>query len=168
MVAALAAVVALALSILTWRRQNAQEQKAYLVLALELERVSTHRLIAHTSLENRSPTVKHLDTVFLLVCPHNEEAIDACRTLTAERFGEVNEYNDLCGLALREPVIDDHRMLMPLDYYTQENVEVADEVLTYGAVIDVEKLSPGDAYSVRLILFGPDRLHRVVHRAFVR
>ncbi|WP_157546275.1 hypothetical protein [Mycobacterium sp. IS-1742] len=81
MIAAIAAVSALALSIYTHRRQSAAERTAYMTLTLTLDRIADTHLIARTCLENRSPTVKHLDVVRLLVCPQSEAPETACQTL---------------------------------------------------------------------------------------
>jgi hypothetical protein len=169
--AAIVAAVALVVAVQTSRRQRLLEANSYLVLGLTLHRLEdrTH-VIASTSLENRSPEVKLLDTVFLLVSPSGDEPVDAFNTILQEKGHEpVRAMSDF-GAATRGLDPECHagdRHYVRLDYYTRENSEVADEVLTYEAVLDVTELQPGVAYSVRLFLYGPDRLHRVVQRALV-
>jgi hypothetical protein len=181
--AALAAVLALILSVYTLRRQNRLEQNSYLILSLSLSRASERHLIATTVLENRSVKVKHLDVVLLLLCPYDETAVEAFNAIMHDRTpgpgrakrgdgeqpGSVRHMRDfraaLPGSSTALTTAD--RQLVPLEYYVVENSEVADEILTFDAVLDVSDLTPGVAYSVRLILYGPDRLHRVVHQAFV-
>jgi hypothetical protein len=167
-VAAFAAVSALVLSVHTLRRQNAIERAAYMTLALTLDRVDEHRLIARTSLENRSPTPKDIDVVRLLVCPQAEFPEAACNALINDASETVKHLRDIGRLELEETLQDGQRILMPLLYYTKENSEVGDELLTYDAVLDVADLQPGTVYAVRMLLYGPERLHRVVHRAFIR
>jgi hypothetical protein len=167
-VTAVAAVLALIVSIYTLRRQRSVEHSAYITLALALERVDENRLIARTSLENRSPTVKNIDVVRLLVCPQTEPPEVACTTLMSGAVETVAHLRDIGALELPHTIADDHRLLMPLHYYTAENEEVADELLTYDAILDISKLTPGTEYAVRMLLYGPTRLHRVVHRAFIR
>jgi hypothetical protein len=166
--AAAAAVLALVVSLYTLRRQHAAERSAFITLALTLNRVHELRLLAHTSLENRSPTAKYIDNVLLLVCPADERPEAAYNTLVHGGSDIVKHIRDIGISPPEEMLIDDHRLLAPLHYYTKENSEVADELLTYDAILDIQRLTPGDAYDVRMLLFGPKRLHRVVHRAFIR
>jgi hypothetical protein len=167
-VTAFAAVLALVLSIYTLRRQRAAERAAFITLALTLNRVHEHRLLAHTSLENRSPTPKYIDRVLLLVCPAEEPPEAAYNSLVHGGSDIVKHIRDIGTSPPEETLSDDHRLLTPLHYYTKENSEVADELLTYDAVLDIQRLKPGEVYDVRMLLFGPKRLHRVVHRAFIR
>lgn len=168
-VTAVAAVLALVVSIYTLRRQQSVEHSAYITLALALERFDDNRLIARTSIANHSPTVKNIDVVRLLVCPQSEPPEVACTTLMSGAVETtITHLRDIGALELPHAISDDHRLLVPLHYYTVENEEVADEVLTYDAILDVSRLTPGDEYAVRMLLYGPSRLHRVVHRAFIR
>lgn len=164
--AAAIAFVALGISIYTLVRQHRLERIAYVTLRLNLNRHNANTLVAETALEHRSPTPKYVDVVRLLICPEEESPERACNTLTkSETF---NHLNDIGALELEHMLQDDHRMLIPLHYYTKENTEIADEHLTYDHVIDIEHLTPGTIYAVRMFLYGPNRLHRVVHRAFIR
>ena len=169
-VSAVAAMVALGFSLYTFRRQRRVESGSYLVLALALSRVSPDRIIASTSLENRSPDAKNLDVVFLLVSREDETPTDALNAILRDGdHGEVVDIQDF-GVAtkgLRAQCSADDRQYVRLEYYTVENSEVGDEILTYDAVLDASKLHSGAAYSVRLFLYGEDRLHRVVQRAIV-
>ena len=57
------------------------------------------------------------------------------------------------------------RMIVPLSYYYLENIDVADENLSYEQTISTKDL-PNDTYSVRFYVEASPRLHRVVHVAF--
>ena len=168
--AALAAIVALVLSVQTSRRQRMQEENSYLVLALALSRVDASHVIASTSLENRTRDVKLLDTVFLLVSRGDEAPVDALNAILtahdAMPVAAISEFGRATAGIDPQCSAGDRRYIR-LDYYTEENSEVGDELLTYDAVLDVSQLQPGCTYSVRLFLYGPDRLHRVVQRAVI-
>jgi hypothetical protein len=56
-------------------------------------------------------------------------------------------------------------MIDPLPFYYEENVDVADEALSYEHVIDCEEFPVG-TYGVRFYIEGRPRLHRLVHAAF--
>jgi hypothetical protein len=169
-VAAIAAVVALVLSVQTARRQRANERDSYLVLGLTVHRPRVDRIVASTSLENRTRDVKKLDTVFVLLCPYDEAPVEAFNAvLTAHDAKPVTAISEF-GSATRglDPsCAAADRSYMRLDYYTVENSEVGDELLTYDAVLDASQLRQGELYSIRLFLYGEERLHRVVHRAVV-
>lgn len=168
--AAVIAAFALTLSLITWRRQRSVESTSYLILNLNITRPSPGCLIASTSLENRSPEPKLLDVVFLLVGPIGESPKETFnQVLTAHGQPQVSDIANFGrateGLAPQCSAGD--RQYMRLDYYTAENSEVGDEVLTYEAFMDASALHQGSPYSVRLFLYGPGRLHRVVQRALV-
>jgi len=165
---ALFAGSAVYLSIRTARQQRLAAQAAYVVLALTLERANKHRLIAHTSLENRSIIKRALKGVVLIVCPADEDPLVAANALLPKGHVQLEYREQLVPCAPSSPLRDCQRLWMLLDYYTFENIQVGDEILTYDEVIDVTNFRENVAYSVRLILDAPDRLHRVVHRAFVR
>jgi hypothetical protein len=169
-IAASAAAAALVLSLIIWQRQRSLEATSYLILSLILTRVDSARLIASTSLENRSAAPKRLDTIFLLVGPMDEAPTETFNQVLAAHgqplVADIGEFGRAtAGLAAR--CAAGARQYMRLDYYSAENSEVGDEVLTYEAVLNARSFHPGSAYSVRLFLYGPGRLHRVVHRALV-
>jgi hypothetical protein len=169
-IAAVAAVIAIVLSVRTAQRQRELEQKSYLVLGLELGEPQNGKLIARTSVENRSREVKKLSTVFLLACPYDEAPVDAFNTVLQAH--EVPPVTDISQFGAATRGLDPRcshgdRSYARLDYYTLENSEVGDELLTYDAVLDISALRPDHVYSVRLFLYGEQRLHRVVHRAVV-
>ena len=167
--AAIVALVALGVSLQTSRRQRVLQEESYLILSLTLE-TKGHHLIASTSLENRSPRVKNLDVVFLLVGPCDESPTETFNAiLRAHGNGEVADVKEFGSATsgTSAELSEDDRQYIRLEYYTLENSEVADEILTYEAVLDTSALRSGCPYSVRLFLYGRNRLHRVVQRAVV-
>jgi hypothetical protein len=154
------------------QKRIAAEQNAYVTLALTLERINDHCLIAHTSLENRSTIDKEITAARLIVCPDVEDPWDtADKLLKANHLAPLDEDDgdprEFATVPLESTLSDEQRIFMPLDYYTDENVQVGDEILTYDVVIDTGKLRRDAWYSVRLVVVDEDKLHRLVHRAFV-
>jgi hypothetical protein len=166
----LVAAAALALSVGVARRQTRLEESSYLSLRLALTRLGPASLLASTSLENRSADPKTLETVFLLLGPIDEDPTQTFNAvLSAHGQPPVRDISEF-GRATRG--LDPHcraedRQYIRLDYYTVENSEVGDECLTYEAVLDISSLSQASTYAIRLFLYGPARLHRVVQRALM-
>lgn len=167
-VAAFVGVAALVVSVYALYRQHGLEKISYLTLSLSLEQVNEKQLIAHTGVENRSPTVKKLEAVRLLLCPLDEAPEQACNTLFADSNTSINHVGDIISINLDQLKRDEHRILMPINYYTVENSQVGDELLTYDVVLDVGTLESGRAYAVRMLLWGRGSFYRVVQRAFIR
>ncbi|BBY67743.1 hypothetical protein MHEL_59860 [Mycolicibacterium helvum] len=130
------------------------------MLGLTLGKVNDGQLIVHTSLDNRSMFKKHIHAVQLLVCPYDEKPEDAANILWPKPPKTLTDMRDIANTDRSSPLLDEERVWLPLDYYTVDNLWVADEILTYDAVINVSKFKPGKAYSVRLVLVGPERLTR--------
>jgi hypothetical protein len=154
------------------QKRVAAEQNAYVTLALTLERVNDNCVIARTSLENRSAVDKEISAARLIVCPDVEDPWDTADTLLKANHlppldEEAGDPREFATVPLEKTLSDEQRIFMPLDYYTDENVQVGDEILTYDVVIDTGKLRRDAWYSVRLVVVDEDQLHRLVHRAFV-
>jgi len=168
--AALAAVAALLISVDTSRRQLRFQRESYLILSMQITRPSAEVLIVQTSLENRSVHIKKLSHVFVLIGPYGENPIDTFNVI-AQKVGSraISEFGELQHLALSGDTARDEmaRSLTKLSYYTQENTEVADETLFCELPLTASDYDVNRPYSVRLILLGPKRLHRVVHRVLI-
>ena len=56
---------------------------------------------------------------------------------------------------------------MKLPFYYSENIGVADEDLTYSALIDTSKLQANSGYEARFFITTGKRLHRSTQTSFV-
>ena len=74
--------------------------------------------------------------------------------------------DDLATIRVTEPVVSQHRVLISLPFYHSENVDIADETLSYAAPIDTTNLLPETAYAVRFFVFAKGRLHRSTEDTF--
>jgi len=72
----------------------------------------------------------------------------------------INSTNDFEKLNSEKTIYLDRQIaFIPLEFYYSENIDIADEELTYRCFLDKEKLEKGQ-YSVRFYLFGQKRYHR--------
>lgn len=130
--------------------------------------LGTHNgcVLLATSLDNVVSHAKKITGVFLLINPVDESPVDAFNGLrSGEPVWSTQEFADKVPKA---EVRDNarQRILLPLPYYTEENVSIGDERLTYTAPVDVSDLSTG-FYSARMYVYGKRRLHRVVQTLIV-
>lgn len=167
---ALIALLALVLAMFTIVLQRLDMRRTYVRLSLALERPTTGLVLAHTKIDNVVATVKTLTAVFLLLGPENEDPMQTINQLI-DQTGVTRPR--CCPIDLRECVPlnamqdgNNIRRLIPLPYYTVENINIADEMLAYSHSIDVSVL-PTDCYSVRMYVYGEDRLYRLVQASFI-
>jgi hypothetical protein len=167
---ALIALLALILAIITVLLQRLELRRRYVRLALTLEYNNGDCVIAHTKLENALTTIHNLVAVFLLVSPEEEDPVNAINRLFVQAAlgASICCPIDLHTVTPKAVIEDKQRLrrLIPLLYYTEENINVADELLAYSSAIDVSQFPPG-RYSVRLYVYGKKRLYRVVQALLV-
>ena len=127
-----------------------------------------------TTVENKQFFSRRIDGAFLLVGPANEEPEDTARRIFNSRglkydFLSSNEMVRVVSNRMKQDVSrlveGSTRMLIPLPYYTWENVDVGDEKLQYEHIIQHHELLKG-IYAVRFYIEAIPRLHRIVHASF--
>jgi hypothetical protein len=154
---------------LGWRLYD--EFGNYIHMSIKVEQ-SEGILSAMSAVENKGNRPKPIDYSFLLIGPHNEDPMETGRALAKHLSFEdlsIESTNDLRHLEVSEPkYMDGGRALIPLEFYYSENVDIADEQLTYRVILDASQFEVGSAYSVRFYIFNDQRLHRSTHDAFVR
>jgi hypothetical protein len=155
----------------TFINQRLEIRRTYLRLSLKLEEPVDGVLVAHTKIDNVVVRVKKLTAVYLLLGPEEEDPMDTVNILLTQR---VSIRRGCCPIALRDyfplgNMVDtcQRRRLVPLPYYTVENINIADELLTYSKSIDVSSL-PAGCYAVRMYVYGEERLYRVVQTIFTQ
>jgi hypothetical protein len=168
---ALTAGLALTLAVLALVLERRDRQRTYLRLSLSLERINPGLIIAHTKIDNAIASVRELDAVFLLLGPEDEEPMQTTNTVLSHTDGVGPA---CCPIDLRRCLptsptggADGIRRMLPLPYYTAENINVADELLTYSHSIDVSEL-PAGPYSVRMYVYGKQRLYRLVQALIIQ
>ena len=160
---------AAAIILLLWRILD--EFGSYLRISLKVD-VSDNSITALTSVENKGYRSKNLSYAFLLITPEVESPIDTANAILNAngynyRPANTNGFEFFRELNIFNPLYDNDRALIPLNYYYFENIRISDETLTYRALIDRTHLQNGTHYSVRFYIFGKNRLHRSVHDCFV-
>jgi len=155
---------------LAWRWWDAR--RAFLRAEVTAEAMRGHRVKIRTAVENPNITPRWIKAAFLVIGPEDENVEDTANHLLS-KWGKkcddtlnemVREITSIIGTNPKK-IIDGCRMIIPLAYYYHENVDVADEKLSYEHVVPLEEF-PGGVYSVRFYLDAPPRLYRVVHATF--
>ncbi len=159
---------------LTFAWRVADYLRAYIKIELTVDHTEAGGTKLRTIIDNPNISAKSLHGVFLIVSPVDEPPEETIRNLFTKhpRTLEVQDYNQMVR------AISDHirrdcaritdvygRMLIPLPYYYRENVDVADEILSFEVILAKAEL-PAGIYSARLYLDSKNRLHRVVQAAF--
>jgi hypothetical protein len=143
---------------------------SYLLLGIEIKTDVPGYAVAVARVENSGRRKKNLSAAFLLVGPFAEAPVQTYNKIAASAgLAEAHYTNDILrSNASRTLVIDKGmRQLIPLPFFTQENVRVGDEKLACSVPIKLEAAHYAGPYSVRLLV-GTDarwvpRLHRSVH-----
>jgi hypothetical protein len=167
------------LAALGW--QLYQAVGSYLQLDLSIE-AADDLVVAETSIENRSITTKTLGYALLLVGPELERPVETARALSRALASEpdvsleMKETDDI--VQLRRFLPDDKpryamrtRAVLPLPFFYDEQVHIADECLKHRCSIDKKQFADG-VYSVRFYVFPRERklgwrLLRSTHSLFV-
>jgi hypothetical protein len=143
---------------------------SYLRLKLTLDR-DGDTVVATTCVDNPSSWPRRMTKIFLLVGPEEEHPVDTFNTL----LGEAGDDRTACcaidfeffDLPKRFMDVDRQRLLVPIDYYIEENSEVGDEALSCQTSIRERDLTAGLSYGIRFYVFGHRwrraRIHRKVH-----
>jgi hypothetical protein len=154
---------------LIWRIVD--EFGGWLRIGLKVETSSAGEVTALTTVDNRSNRPKPIEFACLLVAPEHEDPVMTASILAkalglGDPFESTNELARLHAV-VRKSVYTDGRALVPLPFYYDEQIDIADETLTYRAPLETARLSPNVAYSVRFFIFVTGRLHRSTHDAFI-
>jgi hypothetical protein len=157
---------------LIWRLIDVR--KAYLHIALTAEDMPASRVKLRTEVKNINTLPRKLDGAFLVICPASD-APDTTMVALLKRdnvshaFGRhrevVRTVTERFKRDTRRMTDESGRMIIPLTYYFEENVDVADEELSYEQIIDCTEFPPG-TYAARFYIEGIPWLHRVVHASF--
>jgi hypothetical protein len=143
---------------------------SYLYLGLEIKTDVPGYAVAVARVENSGRRNKSLSAAFLLVGPFDEDPVQTYNKIAATAgLAEARYTNDILkSKASRALVIDKGtRQLMPLPFFTSENVSVGDEKLACSVPIKLEAVHYAGPHSVRLLVganaWWIPRMHRSVH-----
>jgi hypothetical protein len=141
-----------------------EEFKSYLFIKVEVKSIDSNYSV-FTQVQNTNRLFsKKIHNAFLIISPEQEHLIHSGKTI-AQFFKlkmSINDTNSFRNFPKAEttPVyIDKKVVFVPLNFYYSENIDIADEQLTYTSFIDKTKLNKGQ-YSVRFYLYGKCRYHR--------
>ena len=152
---------------LVWRIID--EVGSFLRISLKVEAPKDGWTTALTTVENKGNRPKKISYAILLIGPKSECPIDTARSL-ASKVGHSRPLQftqDLEHFVVSAPVVAGDRALIPLPFYYIENVDIADEMATYRAPVNVENFTPVTPYAVRFFVFAARRLHRSTQDTFI-
>ncbi|GLY85025.1 hypothetical protein Airi02_029540 [Actinoallomurus iriomotensis] len=146
------------------------EFRSYLFLGLEIRTEVPGYAVVVAKVENSGRRTKNLGAAFLLLGPFTEDPVQTYNTIAVRTGLTEARYTDdiLRSNASRTLVADGGiRQLIPLPFFTEENVRVGDEKLACSIPIKLEAAHYTGPYSVRLFVGGDarwmPRMHRSVH-----
>jgi hypothetical protein len=159
-----------ALGIITFLWRLLDEFGSYLLLGIEIRTGVPGYAVVVAKVENSGRRKKTLSAAFLLIGPFDEEPVQTYNKIaTSAGLAEARYTNDILGSNASDIIVIDEgmRQLIPLPFFTSENVRVGDEKLACSVPIKLEAAHYTGPYSVRLLV-GADktwisRLHRSVH-----
>lgn len=154
------------LGIITFFWRILDEFGSYLVLGLEVRTDVPGYAVAAVRIENPGRRSKSLDTAFLLIGPLDESPIDTYNKIAdASGLMRASHTNDILRSDASGTLVIDEgaRQLVPLGFFTSENVAVSDEKLACSVPIKLRPTHYKAPHSVRLLVGADGRLHRSVH-----
>ena len=158
------------LGIITFLWRVWDEFGSYLFLGLEIRTDVPGYAVVVARVENSGRRSKSLDAAFLLVGPFPEGPVRTYNKIAASAgLAEARYTNDILRSSARRTLVIDGgmRQLIPLPFFTEENLRVGDEKLSCSVPIKLEAAHYASPYSVRLLVGGnargTPRLHRSVH-----
>ena len=144
----------------TWR----DRRKSYLHIHLKVEVMRENYVTALVTVENRTVKRNDLCNASLLIGPENEDPGETVRLLG---FG-VSSTNELAEIQTGQKIEGkDGRSIIPLPFFFDENLAIADETITYRCPINSENIQPGITYSVRLFVKPKTGYHRTTQDCFM-
>jgi hypothetical protein len=144
------------------------EFKAYLRLSVKVQLSADGWATILTTVDNSGYRTKGISYSFLLIGPEAEGPIETINVL-AEAKGDIDKFtttNNLDRFRVEVPLFVADRGIIPLPFYYSENVDIADETITYCAPVRLDVFTKEIPYSVRFFVFARGRLHRSTHDVF--
>jgi hypothetical protein len=159
------------LATLAWRLWDVWN--AFLHIGVTVEPMQGPRVKIRTIVNNKNTISRKIDAAFLIIGPEDED-VDATAVSLLTKYNQPAKFDTLTDMVqILASIIEKHsekfvgagRMIIPLAYYYNENIDVADENLSYEQTISTADFPKG-TYSVRFYVEARPRLHRVVHAVF--
>jgi hypothetical protein len=110
-----------------------------------------------STVENKGFSKKRINNALLLIGPEHENPVITYKTLTHRG---VRFTNQIVDIPMKEPIYDSERAVIPLPFFYDENVRIADEKVSYTMPVELQSFKRGVPYAVRFFIGGENRLHR--------
>jgi hypothetical protein len=145
----------------------------YLEIAVEASQTDSGAVTALTSVANRSILARKIRNAVLVVSKANIHFVNASKAIARDYSGHLVQdpgrslvdfntdwaTDQVAELKFDRVVKNKDLVIIPLAFCYDENVDIADEKLTFRCEIPVDEMDPG-AYDVRFFVTDFDRLHR--------
>ena len=144
---------------------------SYLYIDIDVGEMSNNYQIMKTKVENRAKKTKEIDNALLLVGPEDEDPRETYNKLMEfEGIDVTVEDTNTIAKKKLEKQIDDNkgRIVIPLTFYYDENVQIGDEAVNYYVPVNTKDLSEGTPYSARLFIWVDGRYHRSTQACFIK
>lgn len=131
--------------------------------------VDAETAFATVCVENQSDKPKKIRNAILLITPEVEPLGTSWEALRQEHpeVPTVESTNEIAGYQPPNPLYAcGGRAVVPLPFFYEENMRIADESISYTALVETTKMAEGNVYSVRLFVSDYEHLHRTTHDAF--
>lgn len=148
---------------LVWRIVD--EFGSYLRIGVKTEITQATSVKLYTTVDNKGFRPKRISKAFILVGPMSENPIKTMNILFPNK--NIKYTNDIAKINLRGDIIENERAVLYLGFYSDENVDIADETLSYGCIMNSSSFKKGVSYSVRFYVFSENWLHRSTHDGFI-
>lgn len=158
-------IIGSTLGIIVFIRKAIVPRLQYLYINLELSVVEGF-VLAATIVENKGSQGKKIENAIILVGPEHECLVKTANLLLPD--SDIKYTNDLEFVEIDEAKYDDAgRAVIPVTFYFNENVNIADERIGYDVPINTDKVANGVPYAVRFFIFGEKKLHRSTQKTFI-
>ena len=145
--------------------QRTMQARSYLHISLSVSRSTGAYWIARTTVDNRSGEPKRIANAVVLVGPEDEDPRETYNQLAAgaPTIARVGSTNEIAENTVARAVVGNGRALIPVPFYYSENIDIADERISYSVPVPSVSMASDTAYSVRFFVHGEEWLHRSTH-----
>ncbi|MHC5673973.1 hypothetical protein [Nostoc sp.] len=132
---------------------------SYIYIDLEVGNSVNEYCLIKATVENKGFSKKRIDNALLLLGPEDEPPIDTYSNLTGKKFISTNQ---IAHSPVKKPIYGGRpgRAVIPLPFFYEENVRIADEKASYTVPVKLDSFERGVPYAVSLFVVGENRLHR--------
>jgi hypothetical protein len=154
---------------LIWRVVD--EFGAFLRIAVQVNTDNASWITILTTVDYKGNRAKKINYSILLVGPEEEDPVITMNNILANNNikieKKIQQTNDFEYMELEDQKYASDRVFIPLKFFYDENIDIADETLTYSVPIERKWFRNSRPYSARFFVFGTRWLHRSTQDLFI-